>query len=445
MLSAAEKAKLMRKIDLNVLPMLFLIFVASFLDRSNISNALTMGLSQELGLAGPQLNITLAIFFVPYIVFEIPSNILMRRFTPHVWLSLCIFGFGIVELAQGFVHSYSGLLAARFFLGFFESGISPGSYYLTSFWYRRQQSLKRFTIIWCSVLIASAFGGLLASAIAQMDGIRGLSNWRWIFILEGIFTILVSVAAFFFVSDFPRGAKWLSPREKQFVLTEICEDTVPDKTVVTRRDLIDFMKDAKNYFGALMYFSCTVPLYGFGYFTPTIVKSLGYSTVQTQLHSVPPFAAALGLCLILAYLSDLTNIRLPYVLFCSVLVIVGLAILMSIHTNFAAQYAAICLVCMGAYTAGPIVICWFLMNLEGHKRRSIGSGWIIGFGNTGGIVAPFAFLAQDAPYYHPGYTMCMAIAALGIAVTLCYSFLILRERRQEKVAGSTNSQRGLGL
>lgn len=100
------------------------------------------------------------------------------------------------------------------------------------------------------------------------------------------------------------------------------------------------------------------PVYAFAYFTPTIVKTLGYSVIQTQLHSVPPFAAALGLCLILSCLSDRTDSRLPYVLFLYALIITGLAMLMTTHANFSVQYAAICLVCMGAFSAAPIIICW---------------------------------------------------------------------------------------
>ena len=173
-----------------------------------------------------------------------------------------------------------------------------------------------------------------------------------------------------------------------------------------------------------------VPVYSFAYFTPSIVKTLGYSVVQTQLHSVPPFAAAFGFCALLAYMSSRTNTRMPYVLSSAIVLIVGLAILMTTRGNFSAQYGGICLVCMGAFGAGSIVVCWYLMNLEGHKQRSIGSGWMISFGNTGGILAPFAFLPRYAPAYVPGYSTCMGVAALGIVVTLCYALLVMRERRK---------------
>ncbi|OTA94314.1 hypothetical protein M434DRAFT_20964 [Hypoxylon sp. CO27-5] len=418
----------MRRVDLRVLPMLFLIYVATFLDRSNISNALTMRLPQELGLTGLQPNTALAVFFVPYIIFEIPSNLLMKRFSPRVWLSLCILGFGIVMLGQGFIRNYSGLLATRFLLGFFEAGIAPGSYYLISFWYRRQDMQKRFTIYFCSVILASAFGGLLASAIAKMDGVRGISNWRWIFILEGILTILIAIAAFFFVSDFPAEVSWLTDTEKQFILQRTGGSAISSEGRVTWRDLAEFFKDPKNEVGALMYFCIVAPLYAFAYFIPTIVQTLGYSVIQTQLHSVPPFAAGLGMCLVLTYLSSQTNNRLPYVLFSGVLLISGFSILITTHKNFPVQYAGLCLVCMGIYGASPLIICWCLMNLEGHKQRGIGAGWFIGFANCGGIMAIFLFLPKYAPYYRPAYLVCIAFAALGILMTLCYAALILRER-----------------
>ncbi|KAK7729248.1 High-affinity nicotinic acid transporter [Cytospora paraplurivora] len=405
-LSEAEIAKLQRKIDFRVLPMLFIIYVVAFLDRANISNALTMNMPKELGMTGQQPNIALAIFFVPYIIFEIPSNILMKRFTPHVWLSACMLGFGIFMLGQGFVQNYGSLLATRFFLGLFEAGIFPGSFYLISFWYKREESQKRFAIYFCSVIFASAFGGLLASGIAKMNGAGGESNWRWIFILEGILSILVAFAAFFFVSDFPSDAQWISKPEKQFVLKNTRAEETISEGRVRPRDIAEFFKDPKNYLGAVMYF------------------------VQTQLHSVPPFAAALGMCLLLAYMSDRSAYRLPYVLFPGVLLIAGLSVLMTTHGHFSAQYAAIFLVCMGAFGAGPTVICWYLMNLQGHKQRSIGSAWMISLGNTGGIVAPFTFLSRDSPYYHTGYSVCMGVVALGMVASLCYTALVLKERRK---------------
>lgn len=122
-----DEKTLLRKIDIRVIPILFLLYLAAFLDRVNIGNALTLHMPQDLHLKGNESNIALTIFFVPYVLFEIPSNILLKKLKPHIWLSVCILAFGIVMLCQGFVQSYSGLLATRFFLGLAETGVFPGS------------------------------------------------------------------------------------------------------------------------------------------------------------------------------------------------------------------------------------------------------------------------------------------------------------------------------
>jgi MFS family permease len=171
--------KLLMKIDLHVIPYLCVMYLLAFLDRVNIGNANVFGLSKELGIVnGTKYNTALVIFFVPYILFEIPSNIILKKLKPRVWLSICMFGFGLVTMLQGFVHSYSGLLATRFFLGVFESGMFPGSFYLIGMWYRRHEAQKRYSFFFSSTTLAGAFGGLLASAIGKMDGLNGYKGWR---------------------------------------------------------------------------------------------------------------------------------------------------------------------------------------------------------------------------------------------------------------------------
>lgn len=212
-----------------------------------------MSMPTELGLVGNQQNVALCIFFAPYIVFEIPSNVLMKRFSPQVWLSACISGFGIIMLCQGFVQSYGGLLATRFFLGLLETGIFPGSFYLISFWYKQEEAQRRFAVYWSTTMCAAAFGGLLAGAIAKLDGVRGLSNWRWIFILEGIATTLIGILALFCITDFPKEAKWLTEEEREVVLFKTGHNeahTVP----VTARDVAVFFSKPKHWAAAIMYF-----------------------------------------------------------------------------------------------------------------------------------------------------------------------------------------------
>ncbi|OTA99557.1 hypothetical protein M426DRAFT_269096 [Hypoxylon sp. CI-4A] len=429
--SNINEAKLLWKIDLHVVPMLFIIYLAAFLDRVNISNALTMGLPEDLHLTGQQPNVALTLFFVAYVLLEIPSNLMMKRVGPRIWLTGCILAFGIIMLCQGFVQSYGGLLATRFLLGAAECGVFPGSIYLISFWYKKEESQKRFTVYWLSTILAGAFGGLLASAIAEMDGIRGLENWRWVFILEGIATVFVAIASWFFISDFPKEAKWLTEEERAFVLRKTESDEAREETPITVKDVAKFISTPKGYIGAIMYFSLLAPTYSITYFTPTIVRSLGYSTIQTQLHSVPPFAAAFGFAILLAYASDRLRIRSPFIFIGLAFLIAGLAMSMSFHgkAHFGVEYAGVCFAAMGSYGIGPIIVGWYVMNLQGHKERSIGTACMIGFGNAGSIIATFTFQSKDSPYYRTGYSICIAIAALCVAMSTAYAMLIWREKK----------------
>lgn len=431
-------------------------------NRVNISNALTLGLTTDLKLTGEMPNTALVVFYAPYILFEIPSNVLMKRFNPHVWLAGCITSFGIVMLGQAFVTSYGGLIATRFFLGLAEAGIFPGSFYLISFWYKREEAQKRFTIYWSSVILAGAFGGLLATGISQMEGLRGLAAWQWIFCLEGIASILVGIAAYFFVVDFPNEASWLTPEEKAF-LTEKTRSDESHVAPVTAKDVLHYLSDIKSHLGAIMYFSkstllftrhlrltnnrsaIVVPIYAFSYFAATIIKALGYSTVQTQLHTVPPFAAAFVYALIVAIWSDRVKLRFPFILASDVLIIVGVALMLHYHgkDHFSAEYCGIVFITMGAFGGGAIIVCWVLMNLHGHAQRGIGSAWTIGFGNAGGIVAVFLFLSKDAPNYTMGYWVLIGMVLLGVLSTFAYGGLIWHEKRQALASGNIEKANSL--
>jgi MFS family permease len=407
--------------------------------RVNIANANIFGLSKELDLLHDnRYNIALVIFFVPYILFEIPSNVLLKKFSPNVWLSGCMFMFGLVTICQGLVHSYRGLLATRFFLGLFETGMFPGcqysfhlvfiqtlsnslpGFYLIGMWYRRHESQRRYSFFFSSTTLAGAFGGLLASAIGKMDGMRGYQGWRWIFILEGVLTCIVSFFFFFLIPAFPEDAKWLTPEERAYVKARLQADQGKSaaERKIKMKDVGRVFKDFKVIVGGFMYFGLIVPAYGYAYFSPGIIQGYGYSRIQTQLHSVPPWAAAFAFAMIIAYASDKTRHRFAFTIIPILVSIAGFAILLAVHNHRQVQYAALFLVTMGTYSAMPVVVCWFNMNLGGHHRRSVGTAWQVGFGNIGGIIAVFAFLQKDAPKYVTGYAICIGFICMS-AVSCC--------------------------
>ncbi|KAI0707686.1 major facilitator superfamily domain-containing protein, partial [Earliella scabrosa] len=354
---AIDEARLIRKIDFRVLPVLCVVYLLAFLDRVNISNAVLFGMREDLGLRGNQFNTALVVFFVPYVLFEIPSNALLKHFKPHVWLTLCMALFGLVTLLQGFAQNFSGLVAARFFLGLTECGSLPACYYIVSMWYTRAEAQTRYTFLFSSSALAGAFGGLLAGAIGEMDGARGYRGWRWVFIIEGAFTVIASAVLFFAISDFPEEVKWLDKEEKEFVQGRLYEDVGSSgrHDPLTPTVVLEVLKDWKIILSGFMYLGLITSGYCYAYFAPTIIQTFGYGTIQTQLLSVPPYACAFVLSMAVAAASDRLRVRYVFIVATIVLSLAGFATLLAVHDNRRVQYAALYLVACGNYSAMPIV------------------------------------------------------------------------------------------
>jgi MFS family permease len=174
-----------------------------YLDRTNVGNARLVGLEKDLKMKGLDYNIALAIFFPFYVVAEIPSNIMLKRTRPSIWFTFIMVCWGLTMLSMGFVYNFSGLLACRIFLGIAEGGLFPGVSYFITMWYRRTECGLRLALFFSAATLAGAFGGLLARAISQMSGIGGRAGWSWIFILEGLMTLVVGSFSYWVINDYP--------------------------------------------------------------------------------------------------------------------------------------------------------------------------------------------------------------------------------------------------
>lgn len=436
-----NERKLMMKIDMRLVPAICMLYLLAFLDRVNISNANVYGMSADIGLEGHQYNTCLTIFFVPYVLSEVPSNFFLKKLKPHVWLSICMTLFGCVSIAQGFVQNFGGLMTTRWFLGTFEAGMFPGCFYLLSMWYRRSEAQKRYSFFFSSTCLAGAFGGLIAYGCNHISGRRGLEGWRWLFIIEGAITAAISILLFFFLSDFPEDARFLSENERLFIKRKL-EIDVGDSLnehSMTFKDIIGVFKEWKVWIVGLMYFGQIVPAYGYAYFAAPIIKLFNYSPVKTQLYSIPPWVAAFGLSMGVAVFSDRIQHRYTFAMVCSVISIAGFAMLLGDKHDIHVRYGGCFLIAMGAYTAMPVIVCWTNMNFAGHVRKSVGTAYQVGFGNIGGIIATFTFLSQDAPYYMKGLGIGLGFTGLSMIFCTVYLFGIMKENRQKR-SGAWNAK-----
>ena len=235
---ARLERKLIRKIDLRILPSLILMYVMNYLDRNNIAAARLAGLEDPrdqggLDLSSTQYLTTLSILFVGYILMQVPSNLLLNKIGKPSWyLPTCMIVWGVISAATAQAQSFGGLVAIRFFLGFIEAAYFPGCLFFLSSWYTRKELGFRTAVLYSGSLLSGAFSGLIAAGITNgLDGARGMRAWRWLFIIEGVITIFFAFCAYFMLPDFPRTTKWLTQEEKQLAIWRLEEDIGEDDWV----------------------------------------------------------------------------------------------------------------------------------------------------------------------------------------------------------------------
>ncbi|OJJ40087.1 hypothetical protein ASPWEDRAFT_166174 [Aspergillus wentii DTO 134E9] len=428
-LDKAETARILRKIDWRLLPLLTVLYVLSFLDRGNIGNAKVAGMNEELGLTGAQYNLALTVFFFPYAVFEVPSNVVLKLMRPSIWMCIMMVSWGVVMTMQGIVKSYTGLLITRFFLGLAESGFFPASTYLLTCWYCRFEVQTRMSIFFSAASLAGAFSGLLAFAIEKMDGVGNLSGWRWIFLLEGMLTVVIGLILPWTLPDHPETASFLTSDERKFLRARLDQDSgTAAGTVGTQEKfqwhyLISALTEWKIYLAVTMYWGISICLYGFTYSAPTIIKQLGYSSAQAQLLTIPIYFLGVLSTLLFGFLADKHQSRWPYIIGPFGIALVGFIGLLAIpHPRLPGlTYAFLFCIPAGIYPPVMGTLSWFGNNLAPSWRRAIGMALLISIGNLGGAIGSNIFLEQQKPHYWLGYGICT-----GITVAAMISVLVLR-------------------
>ncbi|KAG0143674.1 hypothetical protein CROQUDRAFT_672820 [Cronartium quercuum f. sp. fusiforme G11] len=385
------RRKVVRKLDFRTIPILSLLYLACFIDRTNIGNAKIAGLENDLGLTGIRYNISIAVFFVTYIIVEIPSNHLMRRFGAKAWLPVLVCGWGL-----------------------FEGGLLPGMILHLSTLYRKDELQFRIGCLFSCAALSGAFGGLLAYGIESMNGVGGKPAWAWIFILEGLGTIVIALLSWCFLFSSISSATFLTLEEKTF------QDNVPsDKRLSSFStgpavEAFEFYEvkrgllEPQAWIIGLASMFLFIGLYSFSFF----------------------------LVIAVAFLSDKFKLRGPIILALLPITIVGYIIAIMAEDP-KIRYASVFLMAAGIYPSAPGFFTLLPNNTSGMTKRATVTALQIMIMNVSGFIAPFLYTTDSAPRFVRGHTIALVCICFSWALTACNVLYCLRENRARK-AGLRN-------
>jgi len=430
--SVEDQRRILRKVDVRLIPICGLMYCVSLLDRTNLSNAAIAGMNVELMITKvngvDRYSVITLMFFITYTIFQPPGTLLCRKIGPRVFLSAITFLWGCVMIGFGFVQDWTHLVGLRAILGVLEAGFFPGVVYLMSTWYKRYEMGKRYAGFYLIGCVASAFGGILAFGLMQMEGIAGYGGWRWIFIIEGILTVVVAGLGALFLLSFPdkagsRSLRFLTDDEQKCIIMRVNADRGDaDLTKFEWKRWAASGKDWKIWAYALIFGSITTVSYALAYFLPIILNlGLGFDTGTSQCLIAPPYAFAGIMMVATGWWGDRYRMRGPMLVFNATLAIVGLA-LVGFHSNSKVRYFGVFFATAGANANVPVCMAYQANNIRGQWKRAFCSATLVGFGSLGGIVGSTVFRSEDRPGYVPGISVaigsqvvvCLAVAALTL-------------------------------
>lgn len=433
----AERA-LVWKFDTRLLPVLAVMYLFNALDKSNLGNAKTNGLESTLGLVGSEYNTILSVFFVPFVLTAPFLGIAGKIYGPSRILPACMVTFGSMTLLTVAATNFSGLMALRWFLGMAESAFFPLVIYYQTMFYRRGELARRLAIFYAASNIASAFGGLLAFGTFQIKG-GSLPNWRYLFVIEGSLTILFAIFAWWWLPLTAAQARFLNEEEKKLAYHRMAVDS---SSVVNEkfnlRDSFAVFKHPSSWVILVIEICLGVPLQSVSLYMPQIIARLGYDPVKTNLYTVAPNVSGAVMLIILAFASDYTRLRFPFIAAGFLFTFIGFMVYAGIDVEHNLQVAYFSAFMMTWGTSAPSVILDVLYNnnLAHEGRRVVLTSIGVPVANLMGIVSSQIFQNKDAPKYIPALITTGAFGAMGFLTTLGYGFyMIWDNRRRDRIQG----------
>ena len=417
----ADRTK--RRVMVRIMPYLFALYIIAYLDRVNVGYA-ALTMKDDLGFTDEIMGLGAGIFFIGYVLLEIPGTILVEKWSARAWIARIMISWGIVAILMGFVHTKTQFYSLRFILGAAEAGFFPGVIVYLSHWFRYKDRAKAVALFMAAISISNIIGSPMSGFLLGINWL-GLAGWRWLFIIEGAPAIILGIVTIFYLTDRPHQATWLADDEREWLSSELKRENQAKQgahAVGLLQTVSQAFRHREVILLTLAYFFMVTAVYGLNFWLPTMVKKLsGSSNMIVSLISALPYCVGLISILLVGWSSDRTQERRWHTALAMMATSAGL-LLSVVAGNW--TVLAIMMFCLAAAgTSGYLPGFWALPTsfLTGTAAAA-SIGLINSIGNLGGFTGPFVvgYLSRSTGSFYIGmlYLSLSALTAAGIILSL---------------------------
>ncbi|OAP59382.1 hypothetical protein AYL99_06680 [Fonsecaea erecta] len=412
----AEEKRMLLKIDVIVLGYVSGAYLLAYMDRGNIGNANTAGMSKDLGLSDSQYQWLLTALYLGYILFDW-QTVFYKIFPARYYVPTVIVIWGTIAGCCGAAQNFAGMLVLRLLLGIFESSYSPGLAYFFSFFYYRKEMGRRLGWYVSIAPLGASFAGAFAYFVTKHH--HAIAGWRALFLVEGLPAVAVGLFGYYWLPSNPQDCQFLSEKEKKIARARMVRmvGNVERDRKINVKNFFKSLLDLKNWLPTLMYFSCNVSYASLPIYTPTILQGMGFTALHAQGLSAPPYLFACLVVLAIGHLSDHFQRRGIFLSLCSGTAAVGYLILCLVEV-VGVKYFALYLVAGGLYPCIGLVLSWVANNNGSDSKRGAGFILMNFVGQCGPLVGTHIFPASEAPHYKKGFWISFGFCTFASTLAL---------------------------
>ena len=429
------EAQTYRTVTWRLLPFLFLCYVLAYLDRVNVGFA-RLQMQADLGLSDTAYGIGAGMFFIGYFFFEVPSNLLLRRVGARIWIARIMVLWGLISSAMMFTNSQTTFYVLRFLLGIAEAGFFPGIILYLTFWYTRAHRARMVALFMTAIALAGVFGGPVSGLIMdRMGGVGGLRNWEWLYLLEGLPSVVVGVLVLVYLDDGPERAAWLTAEQKALIARRLAEEEALKSTDDRHAEHVrDVFRNPSVWVLSAIYFGTVMGNYGVTFWLPQIIReTITDNPWRIGLVSMIPWGVAAVTAVIVGASSDRHQERRWHI--ATGAAVGSVAFALSGLPGISGWTGLVFLTVATAGMMSTMTTFWSLPTaiLSGNAAAA-GIAWINSLGNLSGYVSPFVLGAirdatRDAA--HPNGNMFLALLVLAFSLFMAgvLTLVVTRPRR----------------